>query len=136
MQHAKGTFEVKMGQAEAPEIAKAAGLGNMTIDKTWHGALEGTSRGEMVHGGEPSTGAMVYVALERITAKLDGRDGSFLVSHVATMMQKDPASGVMNITIVPHSGTGALQGIAGSLKIIIDSKGGHSYELDYTLPAA
>jgi hypothetical protein len=40
----------------------------------------------------------------------------------------------INVRVVPGSGTGALEGIAGSLTILIES-GRHSYTLDYTLPA-
>jgi hypothetical protein len=129
--HAKGTFEVKMGQADTPEIGKAAGLGTMTIDKTWSGDITGTSKGVMTHGAADK--AMAYVALEKMDVAVNGHAGTFLFTHRATMMSDDPTTAVLEVTVVPNSGTGALTGIAGTLKITID-KSGHSYDFEYTLP--
>jgi hypothetical protein len=131
--HATGTFVVKISPAEAPALATEAGLGCMTIDKTFSGALEGTSKGEMLTGGAESTGAMAYVALERVTGKLNGRSGSFVLMHNATMLKSDPGSGVMQITVVPHSGTGELAGLSGKMTIMIEG-GKHSFDLEYQLP--
>ena len=131
--HATGTFVVKMSPAEAPTLAKEAGLGCMTIDKSFSGALEGTSKGEMLTGGAESTGAMAYVALEQVTGKLNGRSGSFLLMHNATMLKSDPGSGVMQITVVPHSGTGELAGLTGKMSITIEA-GKHSFDFEYQLP--
>ena len=39
----------------------------------------------------------------------------------------------MLINVVPDSGTGGLEGIAGNLEIIIEGSK-HSYKFDYTLP--
>jgi len=39
------------------------------------------------------------------------------------------------VTVVPGSGTGELAGIGGAMTITI-ANGQHSYNLDYTLPAA
>jgi Protein of unknown function (DUF3224) len=131
--HATGTFVVKISPAEAPALAKEAGLGCMTIDKTFSGAIEGTSKGEMLTGGAESTGAMAYVALERVTGKLNGRSGSFVLMHNATMLKSDPGSGVMQITVVPHSGTGELAGLSGKMAITIEG-GNHSFDFEYQLP--
>ena len=104
--HGTGTFVVKINAVEAPDLAKDAGLASLTIDKVFSGSLEGTSKGEMLTGGTESTGAMAYVALERVTGKLDGRVGSFLLMHNAVMLKGVPSSGVMQITVVPDSGNG------------------------------
>lgn len=42
-------------------------------------------------------------------------------------------SATMGIVIVPDSGTGALEGISGTLTIKVEN-GVHSYTLEYTLP--
>jgi hypothetical protein len=131
--HATGTFVVKINPAEASEIAQQAGIGRMTIDKTFSGALEGTSKGEMLTGGAESTGAMAYVALERVTGKLNGRSGDFVLMHNATMLKSDPGSGVMQITVVPQSGTGELAGLTGKMLITIEG-GKHSFDFEYQLP--
>jgi hypothetical protein len=39
----------------------------------------------------------------------------------------------LSVTVVPDSGTGQLEGLAGTLTIKIDW-GKHSYEFEYTLP--
>jgi hypothetical protein len=41
-----------------------------------------------------------------------------------------------SVTVVPDSGTGQLAGIAGKMTGTIDAAGTHSYDLEYTLPAA
>jgi hypothetical protein len=129
--HATGTFQVKVMPAETSEIGKAAALGRMTIDKVWSGGIEGTSQGEMTTSSVD--GAMAYVALEKVTAKVGGHSGSFVFMHSATMMASDPSSGSMTIVVMPNSGTGELKGIQGKLTIVID-KSGHSYDFEYTLP--
>jgi hypothetical protein len=133
--HARGTFVVKVSPAETSVLGQEAGIGRMTIDKTFSGDIDGTSKGEMLTGGAESTGAMAYVALERVTGKLNGRSGSFLLMHNASMLKSDPASGLMQVTVVPQSGTGELSGLSGKLTITIEG-GKHSFDLEYELPSA
>jgi hypothetical protein len=68
------------------------------------------------------------VALERVTGKLKGRSGSFVLQHSATMTRGTPAS---TITVVPDSGTGELRGIAGKMSITVAADGAHSYEFEF-----
>jgi hypothetical protein len=131
---AKGTFEVKVTPAEVSPVGKDAGLTCYTLEKTFHGDLEGTAKGEMLASSTESTGAMAYVAMDHVTGTLNGRSGSFYLAHTATMRKGDAASGVMKIVVVKDSGTEGLAGLSGELTIIIDSKGGHSYLFDYELP--
>ncbi|MES2108043.1 MAG: DUF3224 domain-containing protein [Bacteroidota bacterium] len=132
---ANGTFEVKIAPAEGTALEKEAGIGRMTIDKTWTGNLSGTSKGSMLTSATESTGAMAYVALEKVDAKLNGKSGSFYFSHTATMKKGDAASGVLKIIVVAGSGTGELTGLSGGeLTINIDAKGGHAYVFNYELP--
>ncbi|MEZ2346371.1 DUF3224 domain-containing protein [Terriglobus sp. RCC_193] len=130
--HATGTFQVAVKPAEASEIGKAAGLGRMTIDKVWSGDIEGTSKGEMTTTAVGTT--MAYVALETMNVKINGKSGTFVFSHKATMDSTNPKSGVMEVSVLPNTGTGDLKGIEGTLQIAID-KSGHSYDFTYTLPA-
>ena len=130
--HAKGTFEVKVTPAEAPEPAKEAGLGLFSLEKTFSGEFEGSSKGEMLAGSTESTGAMAYVAIDRVTGKFNGRNGSFLLMHRGTMLKSDPNSGELDVVIVPHSGTDELSDISGRLIINIEGKQ-HSYDHEYEL---
>lgn len=131
---AKGTFEVKITPADGTALETAAGIGRMTIDKTWSGDLAGASKGSMLTSATESTGAMAYVALEKVAGKLNGKSGSFYFSHNATMKKGDAASGVLKIAVVAGSGTGGLTGLSGELTINIDPKGGHAYVFNYELP--
>ncbi|HEU4882016.1 MAG TPA: DUF3224 domain-containing protein [Longimicrobium sp.] len=122
---ATGTFEVQLAPQET-----AATIGRMSLDKQFHGDLEGTSKGEMlaVQGGVQ--GSAGYVALEQVTGTLHGRTGTFYLQHTGTMDRGAPS---LSITVVPDSGTGELTGLSGRMNIVIEA-GKHSYEFDYTLP--
>jgi hypothetical protein len=132
--HAKGSFDVKMIPAEPTDFEKANDIIRFTSDKTWHGDFEGVSHIEMITGSTASTGSMAYVAIERMTGKLNGRQGSFTFSHRATMMKGAASAGELSVTVVPNSGTGELTGLTGSLKIDIDAQGKHTWTFDYSLP--
>jgi hypothetical protein len=123
---AKGAFDVKM----APQADNIADVGRMTLDKTFHGDLEATSIGQMVAVRTPTDGSAGYVAMERVTGTLDGKNGSFALQHFGTMNRGKQH---LRIEIVPDSGTGELTGISGTMDIIIE-KGAHFYVLDYALP--
>lgn len=130
---ANGTFEVKISTADPSEVGKEAGLGRMTIDKIWSGDIQGTSKGEMLTGITAGTGSMAYVAVEQVRATLAGRVGSFYLLHRATMLQADPASALLEVTVVPSSGTGQLAGLQGTLTLDV-SRGDHRYQFAYELP--
>jgi uncharacterized protein DUF3224 len=74
-----------------------------------------------------------HVAIEHVSGKLKGRNGSFILLHQGTMRRG--ADFNIIITVVPDSGTGQLAGLTGKMAIII-TDGKHSYEFDYTLPDA
>ncbi|MGO8934280.1 MAG: DUF3224 domain-containing protein [Terracidiphilus sp.] len=131
---AKGTFEVRITQAEATAFEKGIGVKRYEIDKTWVGDFAGTSKGEMLSSFTESTGSMAYVAMEQMAGKLGGKSGSFYLAHRATMTKGDAASGEMNVVVVKGSGTGELAGLSGELTIIIDAAGKHSYVFEYELP--
>lgn len=133
MHHATGSFDVKTApqKADNPQ-AEAAGLGRMSLDKQFHGDLEATSQGEMLSVLDKEKGSGGYVALERVNGKLQGRTGTFVLQHNATMTRGTPQ---MNIIVVPDSGTGELSGLTGSMTIRIEA-GKHFYDFDYSLGAA
>ena len=130
--HASGAFEVKLNPLPAYNTSAEAKLGRMSIDKQFHGDLEGTSQGEMLSAMTDVTGSAGYVAIERVSGTLNGRRGSFVLQHNATMNRGEP---FLNIIVVPDSGSGELAGLSGSMQIII-ADGKHSYEFDYALAPA
>ncbi len=130
--HAGGTFEVKLEPQGTSDKAEGSTLGRMSIDKQFHGDLEATSKGEMLSAMTDVKGSAGYVAIERVTGKLKGRSGSFVLQHTGSMNRGEPQ---LTITVVPDSGTGQLVGLSGKMRIQIDA-GKHSYEFEFTLPAA
>lgn len=131
--HAYGNFQVKLSNAQPSEIGKEAGLGRMTIDKLWSGDIQGSSKGEMLTAQTAGTGSLAYAALELVTATLAEKSGSFLLQHKASMLQSNPGGAVLEIMVVPHSGTGQLAGLSGELHLDTDS-GDHRYDFVYELP--
>jgi hypothetical protein len=130
-ERAAGTFDVKVEAQGEADKGEGATLGRYSLDKQYHGDLEGTARGTMLTAGTEVKGSAGYVALERVTGSLKGRSGSFVLQHSATMTRGEPQ---LSITVVPDSGSGQLVGLTGKMNIIITA-GKHSYEFDYSLPA-
>lgn len=128
-QHATGPFDVKVTHQD--DSSPDPLLARMTLDKQYHGDLEGTGQGQMLTAGTSVKGSGAYVAIEKVTGTLRGRNGTFVLQHSGTMTQNKPQ---LIITIVPDSGTGQLTGISGKMTIIIAADGKHSYDLEYALP--
>ena len=129
---ATGPFEVKLNPQPAYNTDQAALLGRMSIDKQFHGDLEAASRGEMLTAGSPVKGSAGYVAIEKLTGTLHGKNGSFALQHSGTMNRGAPS---LVISVVPDSGTGELEGLTGAMSIEIVN-GKHSYVFDYALAGA
>lgn len=130
--HAEGTFDVKTTPLSADETLTGTAIGRFGLDKQYQGGLEASSKGEMLGAGNPATGTAGYVAIEQVTGALNGRTGSFALQHCGTMVDNKFE---LVVKVVPGSGTGDLTGISGAMTIKIVS-GKHSYQFDYTLPAA
>ena len=131
LMHASGYFDVKLApQAADNPQARTAQIDRLSIDKKYHGDVQGTSTGQMqAIKDDRDTGA--YVALEKVVASFKGRNGTFMLMHYGYMSQG--AVGRWLVEIVPNSGTGELAGLSGTMKIIQkDEK--HYYEVEYALP--
>ena len=124
---ATGTFDVKMlpPAGDAPKD----GFSRLSLDKSFQGPLEGTSRVEMMATGDGSSPSGGYVALERFTGKLDGKSGGFVMQHSGTM---SPGSMQIVVVVSPGSGSGELKAISGTLEIRKEGKQ-HFYTLHYSL---
>jgi hypothetical protein len=124
---ARGEFEVQLSpQNPEPQIA-AAGLRRLLIDKEFRGDLQGRSMGQMISAGTDVAGSAGYVAMEKVTGNLLGRNGSFVLQHSGTMERGMPS---LSINVVPDSGTDSLLGLRGEMQIVIED-GKHYYEFDY-----
>jgi hypothetical protein len=127
---ATGPFEVTLNLQPAYNDDPGSLLGRMSLDKQFHGDLEATSKGEMLTAMAAVKGSAGYVAMERVTGALKGKNGSFALQHSGTM---DRGAQRLVITVVPDSGAGDLEGLAGTMSIEI-ADGKHSYVLEYSLP--
>ncbi|OEZ88456.1 hypothetical protein JAB6_04940 [Janthinobacterium sp. HH104] len=124
-----GTFDVTITPETLSDTAAQSGLGRLSLDKRYHGALEASAQGEMLSARASVSGSAGYVALERVEGTLDGRRGSFYLQHSGTMTRGAPA---LSVTVVPDTGTEQLQGLRGSLAIRIDD-GKHYYDFTYDI---
>jgi len=135
---ATGTFSVDSWRdepvadpGEEGATDPATKVGWVQLSKTFAGDLVASSTVDMLSvmvGGEPAA----YVAIERVSATLDGRAGRFLLQHAATANGDEQA---LRIEVVPRSGSGELAGLSGELEIIRAEDGSHSYAFHYRLGA-
>jgi hypothetical protein len=129
--HASGYFDVTLAPqaADNPQV-RTAQIDRLSIDKKYHGGVQGTSAGQMqAIKDDKDTGA--YVALEKVVGSLQGRNGTFMLMHYGYMSQG--AVGRWLVEIVPNSGTGELASLSGTMKIIQKNEK-HYYEIEYVLP--
>ncbi len=130
--HARGTFDVDLKPLPPEEATGGEAVGRMSIEKTFHGDLEGTSEGQMLAVRTGVDGSAGYVAMEIVTGTLAGRNGTFALQHSGVMTRGAPH---LSVTVVPDSATGGLTGLAGTMSIDIRD-GKHFYDFEYTLPEA
>ena len=127
---ATGTFDVKITPQASDLAPEGPNLGRMSIEKQYHGDLEGPAKGEMITAaGIAVKESAAYSAVERVSGTLQGKKGSFALQHTGIMTRGTPS---LNVTVVPDSGTGELTGLTGRMDIIIEGKQ-HSYVLDYEI---
>lgn len=127
---AQGSFEVRMVALGDADAADGTTLGRMALDKQYAGDLAGSARGTMLSALTAVQGSAGYVAIERVSASLHGRRGSFVLQHGGVMTR---GARQLAITVVPDSGSGELAGLAGRMDIQI-ADGKHYYTFDYELP--
>ena len=128
-----GAFEVTLPALAPGDAMAGLPFGRRALAKRFHGPLDGTSRGEMISWVTPVNGSAGYVAIEWVTASLEGRTGSFALQHSSTMRRGEPAQ---SIVVVPDSGVDGLAGLTGAMRIVIAAGGAHSYEFEYGFEAA
>jgi hypothetical protein len=112
------------------EIETALPIGHVHMVKAFTGAVEGRSLTQFSFAFSQETGAGTYVAMEAFEGTVDGRRGTFNFVHSATTSGSDRTHEFF--LIVPESGTGQLEGITGTGRIVIDDDG-ERMEFDYTL---
>ena len=127
---ATGSFDVKITPLESYNKDDKA-FGRLGGDKQYHGDLEATAKAEMVAYGTGAAGTSgAIVGIEKVTGKLAGKSGSFVLAHRGLM---NAGRQTYSVIVVPGTGTGELAGIDGKMDLVIEG-GKHSYVFEYTLP--
>jgi hypothetical protein len=111
----------------SPEVY---GIGRTLLHKVWSGDLSGHSTVEMLSSLNTELGSGAYVALEGVTAVLQGRSGTFVFCHLGV---QHGGHQTLDYRIVPDSAAGELVGLTGHLELVVED-GQHHYTLTYTLP--
>ena len=129
MGQAKGEFNVT-GWNEEPFVER--GRGNLTrasVTQELSGGIEGTTKIEwlLVYREDKTAD---FVGIQEIEGKLDGRDGSFVISSAGTF---DGERAAGRWTIVAGSGAGDLAGISGDGEFDAPHGGQATYRLSYDL---
>jgi hypothetical protein len=115
--------------AETYDDSEGAVLGRIHIERSFQGDLEGKGTAELLTA-TAENGRAVYLALDRISGRLDGREGSFVLHHRG-VLSADGAE--IDGAIVPGSSTGELEWITGQGAITVDEDGTHRLTLEYEL---
>ena len=120
---ASGSFEVDL----TPQEDAGFPAGRMLIRKTYSGGMGGSGIGQMI-SKRIEDGAAIYYAIEEFSGTLDGKKGSFTLTHNGFMNAESQS---LEISILEGSGKGELQNISGTMTIS-QLDGGHQYALSYS----
>jgi Protein of unknown function (DUF3224) len=129
VKRAVSTFVNHRHEAQTYDEREGATLGRIHIERRFQGDLEGEATAELLTA-TAEDGTAVYLALDRISGRLDGKEGSFVLQHRG-VLSADGAE--IDGAIVPGSGTGELKGITGHGAITVDNEGTHRLTLEYEL---
>jgi hypothetical protein len=126
---ATSPFTVDSFETASYDEGPGATLSRGHVSKTFTGDVVGSGVVEML-SVYTASGPAAYVAIERVTAAVHGRQGGFIFQHSAEMGPQGPS---LQLTIVPGTGSGELVGITGSGRIQIDDRRNHTLFLEYDL---
>lgn len=108
---------------DQPKLSKAA------VTKTYTGDIEGEGHVEylMVYRGD---GTANYVGIERITGKLGGKAGSFVLQRTGVF---EDGQAKESYSVIAGSATGALKGLRGEGTSSVGHGMEHPFVLSYEL---
>jgi hypothetical protein len=129
---ASATFVNERHEAETYDDREGTALGRIHIARRFQGDLEGEATAELLTATTQS-GSAVYVALDRVTGRLHGRNGSFVLQHRGVVSAEGATT---DGAVVPDSGTGELRGLRGEASITVGEDGTHHLTLEYELDAS
>lgn len=112
--------------SEAPGLPK---LTRASVKKSLTGDLEGEGQVEYLMSYR-SDGSAMFVGLERVVGRLDGRTGSFVLQRSGVF---EDGQAKESYTVVAGSATGELQGLRGEGTSAVGHGLEHPFTLDYEL---
>jgi hypothetical protein len=130
MKRANGQFAIKNWDekpySEGPDLPK---LTRAAVTKTFTGDLEGEGHVEylMMYA---SDGSATFVGLERITGRIQGKAGSFVLQRTGTF---EGGQAKESYTVIAGSGTGELRGLRGKGTSSVGHGMEHPFVLEYEL---
>ena len=113
--------------SEGPDLPK---LTRASVLKSFTGDIEGESQVEYLMMYR-SDGSASFVGLERVTARIGDKRGSFVLQRTGVF---EGGQAKESYSVVPGSGTGALQGLKGSGNSAVGHGSEHPFKLEYELP--
>jgi Protein of unknown function (DUF3224) len=128
-QRAIASFDITTWDEQPYDEEGGIKLSRTRVVKVFRGEIEGQSTAEllMALAGQDSA---AYVGVERVTGRVNGRQGSFVYLHTATALRGSQSA---SWPVLADSGTGELAGISGQVRIDNLPDGGHVFTLDYDL---
>jgi Protein of unknown function (DUF3224) len=128
---ASATFKIEdWDEKPYAEMEDGRKLAQASVRQALSGEIEGEGEVEWLMCYRPDQTAD-FVGLERIVGRIGDRSGSFVALHSAGSFDGKVARG--ELSIVPGSGTGELQGLRGSGEFTAPHGGEPSLTLDYEL---
>ena len=124
----KSSFKITAWEPGAEENDEIADIARARIRKEFTGEVTGTSVANAILYQTPVQSGG-YAALERITATIGEREGTFVVQHSG--IRDTDGSGPAYGDVVPGSGTGGFEGVTGTMQIA-QGESGEYFLLDLT----
>ncbi len=112
--------------SEGPDQPK---LTRASVTKTFTGDVEGEGQVEYLMMYR-SDGSAAFVGLERIVGRIGDKSGSFVLQRTGVF---EDGKAKESYSVVPGSGTGALQGLRGDGSSAVGHGMEHPFELSYDL---
>jgi hypothetical protein len=127
---AKATFGIKSWDEKTyNEIEGAPKLTRVSATKSYQGDIEGEGKVEYLMMYR-SAGSASFMGLERVTGRIGGRSGSFVLQHTGTF---EEGVAKVKLSVVPGSGTGDLRGMKGVGGFSVGHQPPFALTLDYDL---
>ena len=108
---------------DLPKMTRAS------VDKTFTGDIDGEGHVEYVMMYR-SDGTAAFVGLERITGRIAGRNGSFVLQRTGVF---EGGQAKESYSVVTGSGTGELRSLRGEGTSSVGHAADHSFALNYEL---